>query len=146
MFIFESQDVEGEIQKSNTEYTYDEMKNFLEEVINYMDTESGDRTTYINIPYDRNASSVVYDLKKDLLPAFEKFNNQYSKENPLYYVWNYTDTEGKYKGTNHFDINEILNIAKEKPGFIKSIKISFDSKDQRQFAKDMSAGVYGDLD
>ena len=146
MFIFESLDTEEEIKPGEKEYTYDEMKSFLEEIVNYMDETIDSRKTSINIPYDINASSVIYEFKTKLIPAFEKFNNEHSQENPVYYVWNYRDEEGKYKGTDHFDIKEILKIAKDIPGFIKSLNVGFDSKDQRKFASDMSSGVYGPLD
>jgi len=131
-------------------YTYDEMRSFLEKIVQLMDESPNDRLTKINIPNDMNSSVSVYDFKTNAVNKFDEFNKKYEKDNNVYYIWKCTTNINgigiNYLSPKRIDIDSILNFAGRYPGSILTLNIGFESQAEDKFANDMAAGKYGLLD
>tara|TARA_Y100000389_G_scaffold203038_1_gene250210 strand:+ start:2373 stop:2831 length:459 start_codon:yes stop_codon:yes gene_type:complete len=139
--------------KSKGEYSYKEMRSFLEKIIkHFAPFEKRHSGPSVNIPHDRNASSQVFELEKDLIKKFDSFYKSYKSENPTFYVWNfgfrdYSLSKGvKMIDMQRTDIKSLFQVAATNPGTIDKLNISFSSKKQEDFGKAMSRGDYGPLD
>ena len=131
-------------------YTYDQMRSFLERIVQLMDESPRDRKTKINIPNDMNSSISVYDFKTNAVSKLDIFNEKYKNDNNTYYVWNYTtNVKGigiKYFDTHRIDIESIIKFAERYPGSILTLNIGFSSDRLDNFADAMKSGKYGPLD
>jgi hypothetical protein len=135
------------------EYSYKEMRDFLERIIpNMAPFEKSYRGPSISIPTDRNSSSVVYEIEDQALLKFDKSYKKFKSDKPLYYIWNFSfnnsqlNSKVKMINMQRIDLKSLYQASLSNPGELERMSISFTSKNQSDFADNMSSGKYGPLD
>lgn len=135
---FEQFNLNEEEKESKGEYTTDEMDEFINEIVATVDWAG----TSIMLPSDRHASHVCKS-REETLETWEKNKKDFGKDEGIkWYIWDAKaggafNKPAKFE-TQRYDKSSLLSIAKKYPDAIKSINISFSSKQQSEFGDYMS--------
>lgn len=143
-----------ESNSSKGTYSYKEMKDFLERIIQYMAPyELPYRGPNIQIPYDRNSSSSIYDIEKLAIKKLEEFDKKYQNDKGSYYIWNYDfsnerelNKRVKIISSQRVDLTSLFQNAASNTGKLYKFSIGFTSDAQNEFGRLMAKGDFGPLD
>lgn len=128
-------------------YTTEEIDDFFRELVNSMEWSGKDVPEYKRIrlkfpSISRNESEIATD-KEDALNKWKKMMEHYKKDaDKMWRVWDAKvggslNKPKKFKD-QAYDIDSILDIVKKYPDSIRSLSITMDNKEGKQFAKSMS--------